>query len=155
MERAEREFCDCSQRVCSARLFASEIILKITEDHFINLVEIWSKATKHGPLSLKLQKGAFWQLWQRMHFYLHDVLCLNGLSHLPAGVSNSISPRATMKNDNHIQTQTHLDLIHLHVTHSRNQIKQLTEKVKPWHSWAAGLMFALNQGCQTSCPLWP
>lgn len=58
MERAEREFCDCSQRVCSARLFASEIILKITEDHFINLVEIWSKATKHGPLSLKLQKGA-------------------------------------------------------------------------------------------------
>lgn len=97
MERAEREFCDCSQRVCSARLFASEIILKITEDHFINLVEIWSKATKHGPLSLKLQKGAFWQLWQRMHFYLHDVLCLNGLSHLPAGVSNSISPRATME----------------------------------------------------------
>lgn len=58
MERAEREFCDCSQRVCLARLFASEIILKITEDHFINLVEIWSKATKHGPLSLKLEKGA-------------------------------------------------------------------------------------------------
>lgn len=27
--------------------------------------------------------------------------------------------------------------------------------VKPLHSWPAGLTFALNQGCQTSCPLWP
>lgn len=27
--------------------------------------------------------------------------------------------------------------------------------VKPLHSWPAGLMFALNQGCQTNCPLWP
>lgn len=47
-----------AERVCLARLFASEIILKITEDHFIKLVEIWTKATKHGALSLKLQKRA-------------------------------------------------------------------------------------------------
>lgn len=116
-------------------------------------MEIWSKATKHGPLSLKLQKGA-------------PALAEDALLPSRCALFEWIIPppcrgvKLNFTESHNEKWQSHPDPntsgFNSFTCHTQQKSDQTVNRksalpVKPLH----GLMFALNQGCQTSCPLWP